>query len=75
MSLQIRSIVHKKRNDKRKGRGFSREELKKAGLSPKQALRIGIPIDSRRRTIHPKNVKLVKQQLSRHSTKIRKGAN
>jgi large subunit ribosomal protein L13e len=72
MTLRIRSIVHKRRDNKREGKGFSRKELKKAGFSLKQALRIGIPVDSRRRTIHSENVKLAKQQLSKHFPKKRK---
>jgi len=63
MALRNRLIVYKKSGKKRSGRGFSREELKKAGISLKQALRIGLPVDIRRRTVHDENVKLVKQQL------------
>jgi len=63
MALRNRLIVYKKSGKKRSGRGFSREELKKAGISLKQALRIGLPVDIRRRTVHDENVKLVKKQL------------
>ena len=63
MALRNRIIVHKKSGKEREGKGFSREELKKAGISPKQALHAGLPVDVRRRTVHDENVKLVKQQL------------
>ena len=55
--------VFKKGEKQRNGKGFSREELKKAGLSFKEALRLHIPIDSRRRTAHEENVKAVKNFL------------
>ena len=63
MTLRNRLVVHKKSGAKRMGRGFSREELKKAGINLKQALRIELPIDTRRRTAHDYNVKLLKKQL------------
>jgi ribosomal protein L13E len=45
------------------GRGFGREGLKKVGLTPKEARRLGIPVDVRRRTAHEENVKAVKAML------------
>jgi large subunit ribosomal protein L13e len=55
--------VFKNAGKQRYGRGFSREELKKAGTSLKEALRFGIPIDSRRKTAHKENVESVKTFL------------
>lgn len=52
--------VFKKDGKERYGKGFSREELKKAGLSVKEALKLGVPVDLRRRTIHEENVNAVK---------------
>jgi large subunit ribosomal protein L13e len=52
--------VFKKAGKQRYGKGFSREELKKAGLSLREALSLGVPVDSRRKTAHEENVKLVK---------------
>jgi large subunit ribosomal protein L13e len=48
--------VFKKAGKQRLGRGFSREELKKAGIDAKSALKHKIPIDLRRRTAHEENV-------------------
>ncbi|MHA1237872.1 MAG: ribosomal protein L13e [Candidatus Odinarchaeia archaeon] len=48
---------------KRKGRGFSLSELKEAGLTVDIAKRLGIPIDRRRRTLHPENVELLKDYV------------
>ncbi len=66
-ALRNRLVISKKNGGKREGRGFSREELRKAGISSKQALRLGLPVDVRRRTVREENVKLAKQQL--HSLK------
>lgn len=62
------SVVHKKSGKKRMGRGFSRGELKKAGIDFGQAFHIGLPVDVRRRTMHDENVKLAKQQLQSFKT-------
>jgi len=55
--------VFKRGGKQRFGKGFSREELKKAGLSSKEALRLGIPVDSRRKTAHEENIKVAKTFL------------
>jgi len=55
--------VFKKGGKQRHGKGFSRQELKRAGLSLKEALRFGIPLDSRRRTTYEENVEVVKNFL------------
>jgi large subunit ribosomal protein L13e len=44
------------RNKLRKGRGFSLDELKQAGLQESQARSMGIRIDPRRSTVHAQNV-------------------
>jgi large subunit ribosomal protein L13e len=55
----IKPIVFKKGGKQRHGKGFSREELKKAGLSFREASRLGIPVDFRRRTIHEDNISVI----------------
>lgn len=53
------------RRDKRKkiGRGFSLGELKESGISITEAKRKGIPVDRRRKTVHPWNVEALKKLL------------
>jgi len=58
--MAIKPIVFKKGGKQRYGKGFSREELKKAGLNFKEALKLGVPVDSRRRTVHEENVNAIK---------------
>jgi ribosomal protein L13E len=63
--------VFKKGGKQRYGKGFSREELKKAGLSFKQALKLGLPIDSKRRTTHEENVEVIKTFLENKKPETR----
>ena len=59
----IKPIIFKKGGKKRCGKGLSREELKKARLSLREALKLSIPIDSRRKTFHEENVNTIKRFL------------
>src|ERR1051325_10888974 len=40
----------------REGRGFSLEELKKAGIDTRQARKFGLPVDRLRKSSHQENV-------------------
>lgn len=51
--------------DIRRGRGFSLKELKDAGIGLADARWMAIPIDSRRKTHHPENVKLLQDFVKR----------
>jgi ribosomal protein L13E len=61
--MTIKPVVFKKDGKERHGRGFSREELKKAGLSLREALKLSIPVDSRRKTAHKENVSTIRKFL------------
>ena len=61
--IAIKPLVLKKDGKQRCGKGFSLEELKKSGLSPKEALKLRIPVDLRRRTVHEENVNVLKKLL------------
>jgi len=62
--MEVYAIV-KMQSKSRKGKSFSRRELKEIGLSLKQALKLGIEIDSRRSTKYDENVKTLKTYLSK----------
>ncbi|MEM2429961.1 MAG: ribosomal protein L13e [Nitrososphaerales archaeon] len=47
----------------RLGRGFSLLELKEAGLSIKDARRLNLRVDPRRKTAHKENIELIKNWL------------
>ena len=61
--MKIRPTVQKKNVRIREGKGFSKGELREAGMDFKQAFRLGIPIDLRRKTKHEENIKTLKQHL------------
>jgi large subunit ribosomal protein L13e len=63
MTTTITAKIHKKDGKQRIGKGFSREELKKAGTNLKDALKMGIPTDPKRRTAHDENVETLKTFL------------
>jgi len=52
---------------KRRGRGFTLQELKEANIGLADARWMAIPIDKRRCTSHPENVVLLKEYLKRIS--------
>lgn len=59
----IRPKVLKNDGKQRLGRGFSREELKRAGSNLNEALRFGISTDDKRKTVHEENIEAVKALL------------
>jgi len=65
-------MVARKDGKMRFGKGFSKGELKEAGVDFKQALRLTIPVDLRRRTRHEENVNVLRQQLGLRAPKISK---
>ena len=56
----IKPQILKPCGKQRSGRGFSREELKKAGLNKAKAKKLGIPVDSKRKTLHDQNVETMR---------------
>ncbi|MEM3697029.1 MAG: ribosomal protein L13e [Candidatus Bathyarchaeia archaeon] len=72
MIMALKPKVFKKGGKQRYGKGFSREELKKAGISLKEALKSGIPVDFRRKTVHMENVKAVKAFIEKEKPKPKK---
>jgi large subunit ribosomal protein L13e len=67
--VTVKPKVFKNAGKQRYGKGFSRQELRSAGLSLKDALRFGIPVDSRRKTAHEENVETVKTFLGSKKAK------
>lgn len=58
---------------KRRGRGFTKQELQDAGITPADARWMAIPIDNRRSTSYPENVAILKEYMKRIS-KLTKAA-
>jgi large subunit ribosomal protein L13e len=59
------ATVRKKDGKPKEGRGFSLEELRKAKLNLKKALKLKIPVDLRRRSSHEENVEALKSHLKK----------
>ena len=73
----VKPLVFRKGGKQRYGRGFSRGEVREAGLNLKEALKLKIPIDLRRKTAYKENVAAIKEFLESEkpvlsSTKRRK---
>lgn len=49
----------------REGRGFSKGELEAVSLDIEQATRLGLKIDTRRRSVHEWNVKILREYLEK----------
>ncbi len=60
MSRMINPLVSRSRSI-REGKGFSVQEIQAAGLTPTDARRIGIPVDTRRKSTHQENIELLKE--------------
>jgi large subunit ribosomal protein L13e len=55
--------IFKQDGKQREGRGFSRGELAKAGSHMKEALKLHISLDPRRKTVHDENVETLLKLL------------
>jgi len=67
----IHAKILKPDGKQRSGKGFSKGEVKKAGLSPVDARKLGLPVDLRRRTVHDDNVATVKAHAEKEKAKAK----
>ncbi len=63
----VKPRILKPNDNQRNGRGFSSNELRKAGLNRADARRMQLPVDLRRKTTHDENVEIITE----HSKKIK----
>ena len=71
--MKVEAIVYKKNGKPRKGKGFSRKELEEAGITIKEALKLGIPVDRRRSSAYKENIEALMQFLNSVKTSSEKG--
>jgi large subunit ribosomal protein L13e len=69
--MQLQPTVQRK-DKTRRGRGFSRAELREAGTDFRQALKSCIPVDQRRKTKYENNIEILKQYLQNLGSKKKK---
>ena len=69
--MQPQPTVQRK-SKRRRGKGFSRAELREAGADFRQALKSGIPVDPRRKTKYESNIKILEQYLQSLGSKKKK---
>jgi large subunit ribosomal protein L13e len=67
----IKPKIHRTDGKERNGRGFSLEELKKAGLNKAEAKKLEIPVDKRRKTAHEQNVQKIKSYAKKKKAEIK----
>ncbi len=67
----IKPKILKPDGKQRSGRGFSIEELKKAGLNRAEAKKLEIPVDERRKTAHDQNVEVIKAYAEKEKAKTK----
>jgi len=63
--MSVQAEVEKKHGKPRRGKGFSKSELREVELDFSQALRLRLPIDKRRKTKREENVKSLKQFMQK----------
>jgi ribosomal protein L13E len=61
----IKPKIFKPDGKQRSGRGFSPDEISKAGLNSTEAAKLGLPVDFRRKTAHDENVEAVKAYVEK----------
>ena len=61
----IKPKILNPKGKQRSGRGFSRNEIEKAGLNATEASKAGLPVDFRRKTAHEENVEVVKAYMEK----------
>jgi len=69
--MKMRSKVFKQHGKQRWGKGFSVGELRKAGLSLSDAVKLCVPVDARRKTAHEENVEAVKAFLKKRKAALK----
>ena len=62
VEMEVWPMVYRK-NRTRKAKGFSRAELKEADIDPRSAVKLGLPVDLRRRSKHEENVKVLRRYI------------
>jgi ribosomal protein L13E len=69
--ISKRPKISNTRGRKSPGRGFSPGELRKAGLSLSEAVKLHVAVDPRRKTAHEENVEAIKTILEERKAAVK----
>jgi large subunit ribosomal protein L13e len=64
----IKPTITKQNGKQSQGKGFSPNELKEAGLDKVQARRIGLSVDTKRKSKHDENIQTLKEHAEKAKT-------
>jgi len=67
----VKPKILKPDGKQRSGRGFSPDEVKKAGLTEADARKMQLPVDARRKTAHEENIEAVKAHIKKVKAEIK----
>ena len=67
----IKPTITMKSGKQREGKGFSPDEVKKAGLKLADAKTLGIPVDFKRKTAHEMNITNIKAHWEKHQAEAK----
>jgi large subunit ribosomal protein L13e len=67
----IKPIITMQNGKQRTGKGFSPDEIKKAGLNRADAKTLGIPVDTKRKTAHEENINTIKSHWEKHQAEAK----
>jgi len=67
----VKPKILKPDGKQRSGRGFSPDEVRKAGLTEADARRMQLPVDTRRKTAHEENIEAVKAHIKKVKAEIK----
>ncbi len=56
----IKPTITKQNGKLKPGKGFSKNEIKEAGITKQQAKQLKLPIDQRRKSTHENNIQTIK---------------
>jgi ribosomal protein L13E len=64
----IKATITAPNGKQKQGKGFSRNEIKEAGISKQKARQLKFPIDDNRKSTHPQNVDAIKAHLPKQKS-------
>ncbi len=61
----VKPTINGPKGKQKRGKGFSPDEIKAAGVSKQQVRQAGLPVDERRKSSHEANVEVLKAHVKK----------